>query len=161
VKVPISTDQHAMARGRTNGVWEGGPILMFGQESGGHRFRVYENVGYIHTGNIKQHGITVLDLRDKLLLAGGVSIGINRHVEFVTEVAGNVFVGGGPPSLQRTNPFDWNIGLRFYFLDGAFSAGGANRRFLTSVGDSTFPVPTFAGLKPPFFFVPSFNTTPF
>lgn len=160
VKAPISTDQHAMARGRTNGVWEGGPILIFGQESSGHRFRMYENVGYIHTGDIKQHDLTVLDLRDKLLLAGGISVGLNRHVEFVTEVAGNFFVGGGTPSLQHTNPFDWNIGLRFFFADGAISFGGAYRRFLTGVGDATFPVLNFAGLKPPFFFVPSFNTQP-
>jgi hypothetical protein len=160
VKAPISTDQHAMARGRTNGVWEGGPILIFGQESKGHRFRMYENVGYIHGGDPSQHGLTVLDLKDKLLLNGGISYAINRHVEFVTEVAGNFFVGGGTPSLQHTNPFDWNIGLRFYFLDGAFSFGGAYRRFLTGVGSSTFPVLNFAGLKPPFFFVPSFNTVP-
>jgi hypothetical protein len=161
VKVPISTDEHAMARGRTNGQWEGGPILIFGQESGSHRFRVYENVGYIHVGDVHFHDINVLDLRDKLWLAGGISVGINRHVEFVTEVAGNFFVGNGTPSLQKNNPFDWNIGLRFYFLDGALSFGGAYRRTLTSVGDSTLPVANFAGLKPPFFFVPSFNTVPF
>jgi hypothetical protein len=160
VKVPISTDQHAMARGRTNGVWEGGPILMFGQESGGHRFRIYENVGYIHTGDVHQHDINVLDLRDKLLLNGGVSIGINQHVEFVTEIAGNVFVGGGTHSLQTVNPFDWNVGLRFYFLDGALSFGGAYRRFITQIGQATFPVANFVGLRPPFFFVPSFNTVP-
>ncbi|MEK6321509.1 MAG: transporter [Acidobacteriota bacterium] len=41
VKIPISRDDGARARGRTNGEYEYGPILVFGQESASHRLRFY------------------------------------------------------------------------------------------------------------------------
>ena len=54
VKIPISRDDDARARGRTNGEYEYGPMLIFGQENSSHRLRFYENVGYIHTGDIRK-----------------------------------------------------------------------------------------------------------
>ena len=81
LKIPISRDDSARARGRTSGEFEYGPILMFGQESGGKKFRLYENIGYIHTGDIEKGGVKVLDLRDKVLLNAGGAVSINRYVE--------------------------------------------------------------------------------
>ena len=78
LKIPISRSDHARARGRTSGEYEYGPILMFGQESGGKRFRLYENIGYIHTGDIEDNGVKLLDLRDKLLLNIGMGLGLQR-----------------------------------------------------------------------------------
>ncbi len=140
LKIPISREDSARARGRTSGEFEAGPILMLGQESGGHRFRLYENIGYIHTGDIDQNDVKVLDLRDKLLLNAGLSVAVNKHVEFVTELAGNVYVGGGTPNLDPVNPLDWNIGLRFFLKNGAISFGGAYRRFLTNANERDLPV---------------------
>lgn len=159
VKIPISRSDHARHRGRTSGEWEAGPILMLGQESGGKRVRLYENIGYIHTGDIEQNGVKVLNLRDKLLLNLGLSVGVSNHVEFVTELAGTVYVAGGTPNLNPVNPVDWNIGLRFFFHDGAVSFGGAYRRFLNHGGDRGLSVLRFAGFVPPPFrpFVPSFD----
>src|SRR5262249_54808527 len=85
LKIPISDDDQARARGRTSGEFEYGPILMFGQESKGKHFRLYENVGYIHTTDPSKNDIKLLDLPDKLLLNVGLSIPIGRHVEFVSE----------------------------------------------------------------------------
>jgi hypothetical protein len=158
-KIPISTSQAAEASGRTNGAFEGGPMLMFGQESGGHRVRVYENVGYVHTQNIKQDGITTLALRDELLLNAGLSVGLNKHVEFVTEINSTVYVGGGTPDLDYIDPTYWNIGLRFFFRNGSISFGGGYRRLLNKEGSTTLPVVEFAGVSPAFFTRPFFNTT--
>jgi flagellar motor protein MotB len=160
VKIPISREDDARHRGRTSGEYEVGPILMLGQESGGHRVRVYENIGYIHTGDIEKRGVKVLNLRDKLLLNAGLSVGINSHVEFVTELAGTVYVGSGTANLNPVNPVDLNIGLRFFFKDGAVSFGGAYRRFLNHGGDRDFSVLRLAGFgpAPPFRpFVPNFD----
>jgi outer membrane protein OmpA-like peptidoglycan-associated protein len=140
LKIPISRSDHARARGRTSGEYEYGPILMFGQESGGKRFRLYENIGYIHTGDIEKRDIKVLDLRDKLLLNIGMGLGVAEHVEFVAELAHTDFIGGGTPSLIRNDPWDLNLGLRFFFKNGAIQFGGAYRRFLNNEDDVTLPV---------------------
>lgn len=159
VKIPISREDDARHRGRTSGEYEAGPILMFGQESGGKRVRVYENIGYIHTGDIEKQGVKVLNLRDKLLLNAGLSIGASSHVEFVGELVGTVYVGSGTANLNPVNPVDLNLGLRFFFKDGAVSFGGAYRRFLNHGGDRGLSVLRFAGFVPPPFrpFVPSFD----
>ncbi|HXG63939.1 MAG TPA: PKD domain-containing protein, partial [Blastocatellia bacterium] len=158
IKIPISRDDHARARGRTSGQFEFGPILMLGQESGGRRFRLYENIGYIHTTDPEENDVKTLDLRDKLLLNIGTGIAFNEHVEFVGELAGTVYVGGHTPSLNPVNPLDLNLGLRFYFADGAFSFGGAYRHFLTNADPRDITAVQFAGLAPPFFFpIPIFN----
>ncbi len=159
VKIPINSD-NGIARGTTTGEWEYGPVLMFGQESKGKRFRAYENIGYIHTNDPSEGDIKLLDLRDKLLLTGGVSIAANRHVEFLAELVHTHFVGGGTPSILRSNPTDLNLGARFYFHEGAISFGGAYRRLLNPEGDVTLPVfraqITFV---PPFFVInPFFDT---
>jgi AMIN domain-containing protein/OmpA family protein len=139
IKIPISREDHARARGRTSGEFEYGPVLMFGQETADKRFRVYENIGYIHTGDIERGGVKVLDLRDKLLLGAGLSIAINRHVEFLSEVSHTRYIGGGTPSLGVDNPVDLNIGLRFFLRDGTIAFGGAYRySFLSSIEGRTF-----------------------
>jgi len=160
LKIPISRDDQARARGRTNGEYEYGPILMFGQESGGKRFRLYENVGYIHTGDIERSSTKILDLRDKLLLNAGVSIAANEHLEFLAEIAHTRFVGGGTPSILRNNPTDLNIGARFFFLNGAVSFGGAYRYMLNNEDDVTLPVFRARTIfVPPFFIInPLFET---
>ncbi len=140
VKLPISRTDSARARGRTNGEFEYGPILMFGQESSSKRFRLYENVGYIHTGDIEKAGVKALDLQDKLLLNVGLSIAINRHVEVIADLSHTRFVGGGTPSLFRSNPTDLTLGMRFYLKDGAISFGGAYRYNLSNIGDKTLQV---------------------
>ncbi|HEY6332823.1 MAG TPA: OmpA family protein [Blastocatellia bacterium] len=158
-KIPVSTSQAAEASGRTNGAFEGGPMLMLGQETSGHRLRFYENVGYIHTQNIKQDGINVLSLKDELLAGGGISVGIDKHVEALSEVYGTWYVGGGTPDLAYIDPVYWNIGLRFFFRNGAISFGGGYRRLLNKQGAITLPVVEFKTLGPPFFTVPFFTTT--
>ncbi len=140
LKIPISREAHARARGRTSGEIEYGPILMFGQESGGKVFRLYENIGYIHTGDPENGDVKTLDLRDKLLLNIGTGIALGEHVEFVGELAHTRYVGGGTPSLLRHNPWDLNLGLRFFFKNGAISFGGAYRRLLNPEDDVTLPV---------------------
>src|SRR5262249_55086319 len=54
VKIPVSDEQQARARGRTSGEFEYGPMLMLGQESYNKRFRLYENIGYVHTNDVEQ-----------------------------------------------------------------------------------------------------------
>jgi hypothetical protein len=162
LKIPISDDFHARARGRTSGQWEYGPFLALGQETKDRRFRLYENIGYIHTTDPSQNDIKLLDLPDKLLFNVGASIPFNRNVEFVTELLHTHFIGSDTPSLIENNPWDWNIGLRFFFKDGAISFGGAYRLFLNNEDDITLPVfraqTTFV---PPFFIInPFFETVP-
>src|SRR5262249_20238969 len=130
LKIPISQDDSAKARGRTSGEFEYGPFLAFGQESGAKRFRLYENIGYIHTNDPHKNDVKILDLADKLLLNVGASLALGRHVEAVGEILHTRFVGNSTPSFQLTNPVELNLGLRFYFGDGRFSFGGAYRRLL-------------------------------
>src|SRR5262249_44382127 len=119
---------------------------MFGQESGGKRFRLYENVGYIHTTDPSNNDIKVLDLPDKLLLNAGASVAVTPHVEFLTEIAHTHYVGQRTPNLPDVagagglNPVDLNIGLRFFFKNGAISFGGGYRRNLNNMDDLTLPV---------------------
>jgi hypothetical protein len=162
LKIPISRSDNARSRGRTSGEIEYGPILMFGQESGGKRFRLYENIGYIHTGDIERGDVKVLDLRDKLLLNVGMSIAASEHVELLAEVAHTRFLGGGTPSILRNNPVDLNLGARFHFNNGAFSFGGAYRRLLNNEDDVTLPVfRAMTTFVPPFFIInPLFDTVP-
>lgn len=160
LKIPISDDLHARQRGRTSGEFEGGPILILGQESPGKRVRLYENIGYIHTGDPEINDIKVLNLRDKLLLNVGLSIAVNRYAEFISELGGTVFVGGGTPNLNPVNPVDLYLGMRFFLKNGAISFGGGYRRFLNHGGDRGFAVLSFQGFGPPspfFRFVPKFN----
>jgi OmpA family len=160
LKIPISRSDHARARGRTSGELEYGPVLMFGQESGGKVFRLYENIGYIHTGDIEEGDFKVLDLRDKLLFNIGTGIALGSHAEFVGELVHTHFIGGGTPSLIRNNPWDLNLGLRFFFKNGAISFGGAYRRFLNNEDDITLPVfRSTVVFVPPFFIQqPLFDT---
>lgn len=182
LKIPISSEDGARARGRTSGEYEFGPILMFGQESGGKRFRLYENVGYIRTTDPSVNDIKLLDLPDKLLLNVGMSVAANSHVEFVAEVAHTQYVAHRTPNLlpflgQNLSPTDLNLGLRFFFLNGAISFGGGYRRNLNNADDVTLPVfvsKTFcigpngqpcvkaaARVSPQFFIInPLFSTTP-
>jgi len=173
LKIPISSDQGAAARGRTSGEYEFGPILMFGQESGGKRFRLYENVGYIRTSDPTLNNVKTLDLPDKLLLNVGMSVAVNSHAEFVAELANTHFVTHRTPNLlpflgQNINPTDLNLGLRFFFMNGAISFGGSYRRNLNNADDVTLPVfvsgTTFIKsrvISPQFFIInPLFSTTP-
>lgn len=160
MKIPISRDDYARARGRTSGEFEYGPMLIFGQESGGKRFRLYENIGYIHTGDIEKGDVKALDLPDKLLLNAGMGIGLGSHAEFVTEFNHTHFVGNDTPSLIENNPSDLNIGLRFFFKNGAISFGGAYRRYLNNEDDITLPVfESRTIFVPPFFITNPLFTT--
>jgi hypothetical protein len=146
---------------------------MFGQESGGKRFRLYENVGYIRTTDPSANDIKILDLPDKLLLNVGLSVALNSHAEFVAEVAHTHFVAHRTPNLlsflgQSISPTDLNLGLRFFFMNGAISFGGAYRRNLNNADDVTLPVfvakTSFIKsreITPQFFIInPLFSTTP-
>src|SRR5689334_10695496 len=93
VKFPISRGDDPRARGRTSGEFEFAPVLILGQEFFDHRLRVYENVGYVHTTDVRQRGVKVLDLRDKLQLNVGGAMAINKYIELVGELAGTVYVG--------------------------------------------------------------------
>ena len=173
LKIPISSGDGARARGRTSGEYEFGPILMFGQESGGKRFRLYENIGYIHTTDPSQDDIKTLDLPDKLLLNAGMSVALNSHVEFIAELAHTQYVANRTPNLLRflgenLSPSDLNLGLRFFFKNGAISFGGAYRKNLNNADDVTLPVFVSKttlikshGITPQFFVInPLFSTTP-
>ncbi len=173
LKIPVSSGDGARARGRTSGEYEYGPILMFGQESGGKRFRLYENIGYIRTTDPSEEDVKLLDLPDKLLLNAGMSVALNSHVEFIAELAHTQYVGHRTPNLlpflgENLSPSDLNLGLRFFFLHGAISFGGAYRRNLNNADDVTLPVfvsgTTFIkskGVTPQFFIInPLFSTTP-
>jgi hypothetical protein len=156
LKIPISRGDDARARGRTNGEYEGGPILMFGQESGGKRFRLYENIGYIWVGDPEENDVKTLDLRNKLLFNIGMSVAASSHVEFVAELAHTNYIGGGTPSFIDNDPWDLNIGARFHFKNGAISFGGAYRRLLNNEDDIDIPVFRLIGgsFTPlPFFFI--------
>jgi OmpA family len=162
LKIPISDSDQARARGRTSGEYEFGPILMFGQESSSKRVRLYENIGYIHTTDPSINDVKILDLHDKLLLNVGLSIAINRHVEFVSEFLHTQYVSNGTPRLIDNNPSDLNVGLRFFLKNGAISFGGAYRLYLNNEGDITLPVfKSKVTFVPPFFIVnPLFETVP-
>ena len=173
LKIPVSSGDGARARGRTSGEYEFGPILMFGQESGGKRFRLYENIGYIRTTDPSEEDVKLLDLPDKLLLNAGMSVALNSHVEFIAELAHTQYVGHRTPNLlpflgDNLSPSDLNLGLRFFFLHGAISFGGAYRRNLNNADDVTLPVfvsgTSFIkskGITPQFFIInPLFSTTP-
>jgi len=173
LKIPISSEDGARARGRTSGEYEFGPILMFGQESGGKRFRLYENIGYIRTTDPSINDVKILDLPDKLLLNAGMSVALNSHVEFLAEVAHTQFIANRTPNLlpflgENISPTDLNLGLRFFFMNGAISFGGGYRRNLNNADDVTLPVfvsgTTFIksrAISPQFFIInPLFSTTP-
>ncbi|MEK6285187.1 MAG: OmpA family protein [Acidobacteriota bacterium] len=173
LKIPISSGDGARARGRTSGEYEFGPILMFGQESGGKRFRLYENIGYIRTTDPSKNDVKILDLPDKLLMNAGMSVALNSHVEFLAELAHTQFVAHRTPNLlpflgENISPTDLNLGLRFFFKNGAISFGGGYRRNLNNADDVTLPVfvsnTTFIksrGVTPQFFIInPLFSTTP-
>ena len=173
LKIPISSEDGARARGRTSGEYEFGPILMFGQESGGKRFRLYENIGYIHTTDPSIDDIKLLDLPDKLLLNVGMSVALNSHVEFLAELAHTQYVANRTPNLlpfvgENLSPSDLNLGLRFFFKNGAISFGGAYRRNLNNADDITLPVfvsrtrfVRSKGPSPQFFVIePLFDTQP-
>lgn len=140
VKIPISRDDSARARGRTNGEYEYGPTLILGQETSSHRLRFYENIGYIHIGDIKSGGVKVLDLRDKFLVSGGASFAVNKHIELLAELASTIYVGSGTLSLERVNPFDLTIGARFFFRDGSIAFGGGYRYALNAASRRTLSV---------------------
>ena len=182
LKIPISSEDSSRARGRSSGEYEFGPILMFGQESGGKRFRMYENIGYIRTTDPSIDDIKLLDLPDKLLVNIGASVAFGSHVEFVGEIAHTNFVAHNTPNLfpflgDGLDPTDLNLGLRFFFKNGAISFGGAWRKNLNNTDDVTLPV--FVGreicvgpngrpcvnplgkVQPNFFIInPLFDTTP-
>ncbi|HKV40507.1 MAG TPA: OmpA family protein [Blastocatellia bacterium] len=162
LKIPISETDQARSAGRTSGVFEGGPMLIFGQEFDNHRVRFYENAGYIHTGNINEGNLQVLDLRDKVLLNAGLSVGVNKHIEFLSELAGTLYIANGTPSLESNNPVDLNVGARFYLRNGSISFGGAYRRFLNPIGDQTLQVANvkLVLVPPPFFRPQPFPPTP-
>jgi AMIN domain/OmpA family len=140
VKIPISRDDSARARGRTNGEFEYGPTLIFGQETSNHRLRFYENIGYVHVGDIESGGVKVLDLRDKLLVSGGASFALNKHIELLSELAGTVYVGHGTSSFEQINPLDLTVGARFFFRDGSIAFGGGYRYALNHAGRRTLSV---------------------
>ena len=140
VKIPISRDDGARARGRTNGEYEYGPTLIFGQESFDHRLRFYENIGYIHIGDIKRDGVKILDLRDKLLVNGGASFAVNKYIELLAEVASTVYMTGGTRSLERINPLDLTVGARFFLRDGSIAFGGAYRYSMNTAERQTLSV---------------------
>jgi len=140
VKIPISRDDGARARGRTNGEYEYGPTLILGQETPGHRLRFYENIGYIHVGDIKSGGVKVLDLRDKLLVSGGASFALNKHMELLAELASTVYVGSGTSSLEQINPLDLTVGARFFLRDGSIAFGGGYRYALNVAKRRTLSV---------------------
>lgn len=161
-KIPISDDDQARARGRTSGQHEFGPVLMLGQETPGKRLRFYENIGYIHTTDPSRNDVKILDLADKLLLSGGVSVAASKHVELVGELVHTRYVGGATPSLIGNNPTDINVGARFHFFNGALSFGGAYRYFLNNEDDITLNVFRARTIfVPPFFIInPFFETVP-
>jgi flagellar motor protein MotB len=173
LKIPISSGDGARARGRTSGEYEFGPILMFGQESGGKRFRLYENIGYIHTTDPSEEDVKILDLPDKLLANIGMSIAPSSHVEFIAELAHTSYVANRTPNLlpflgDNLSSSDLNLGLRFFFKNGAISFGGAWRKNLNNADDVTLPVFVSRtilirskGITPQFFVInPLFETIP-
>ena len=161
LKIPISSSDSARARGRTSGEYEFGPFLAFGQESGAKRFRLYENIGYIHTTDPRDHDVKYLDLPDKVLFNVGTGIGLGSHVELVGELMHTMFVGSSTPRLIENNPWEMNIGLRFFFKDGRISFGGGYRRLLNNEDERTIPVfqSKTIFVQPPFFIInPLFST---
>lgn len=155
LKIPISRDAHAVARGRTSGEYEYGPMLMLGQESGGKRFRMYENFGYIHTGDPEINDRKALDLADKFIFNVGAGFAVNKHAEIVAELLHTQYVGNSTPSLIENNPWELNLGLRFFLKNGAVSFGGAYRKLLNNEDDITLQTLRFTGFTKPFFFVPT------
>src|SRR2546423_868836 len=140
LKIPISSSDSARARGRTSGEYEFGPFLAFGQESGGKRFRLYENIGYLHTTDPRDHDVKYLDLPDKLYFNVGMGLGLGSHVEGIAEIMHTRFVGSSTPRLIENDPWEMNLGLRFFFKDGRISFGGGYRRFLNNEESRTIPV---------------------
>jgi OmpA family len=163
LKIPVSSSDSARARGRTSGEYEFGPFLAFGQESGAKRFRLYENIGYIHTTDPRDNGVKYLDLPDKLLFNIGTGIALGSHVEAIGEIMHTHFVGSRTPSLVVNSPWEMNLGLRFFFKDGRISFGGGYRRFLNNEDDRSldiFQAKTIF-VQPPFFIInPLFQTVP-
>lgn len=160
VKIPVSSSDGARQRGRTSGEYEFGPILMFGQENAKKTFRLYENIAYYRTTDPSVNDIKLLDLPDKLVFSVGLSIPITHHAEFVAEYINTQFVGHHTPALIENNPQDLNIGMRFFFMNGALSFGGGYRRFMNNEDDIELQVfrskTTFV---PPFFIInPLFDT---
>jgi hypothetical protein len=155
LKIPISREYDARARGRTSGEYEYGPILMLGQETSGKRFRLYENIGYIHTTDPHQNDVKVLDLSDKLLLNVGAGIPVGKHAEIVAELLHTRYVTSETPHIGEFNPLELNVGLRFFLGSGGrFSFGGGYRRLLNKEDDFSLQVLRFTGFTKPFFFVP-------
>lgn len=97
------------------------------------------NIGYVKTGDPKVSGTKIVDRRDELIASFGFDYAFNPRVQFVSEVASKVFVGGGTPNLNPVNPVDLTVGARFVPFGKNrklfFSVGGAYRYMLTNSND--------------------------
>ena len=120
-----------MEKGRGTGEIDYGVKAAISEEYYNHRLRFVENVGYTHKGDPTRNGVTILNLADEVGLSAGFSYALTRHIETVTELVGTVYVGSSTPDYNRVNPWDYQTGVRFHFMDGRISFGGAFRENLT------------------------------
>src|SRR5436305_433921 len=75
--------------------------------------------------------------------------------------SGDIFAGSSTPRLIENDPWEMNLGLRFFFKDGRISFGGGYRRFLNNEESRTIPVfqSKTIFIQPPFFIInPLFST---
>ncbi len=145
ISIPSARNRNALARGRTSGEVDWGPFVALGHEFYDRKFRMYENVSYTITGDPNVGDVKTLDRPNKLGLDWGVSYAINKHAEIIGETNYTAFVGGQTPNLNQRNPWDLELGARFFAYNGKLSYGGAYRRLLNGRGDTTLPVLNFTG----------------
>ena len=132
-QVSFATAQNfsALSKGAGTGEIDWSVTLALSQEYYGHRLRFMENAGFTKKGDPTRNGIKLIDLRNEANLSGGISLALNRHIEWVTELEGTFFVGGGTPNYNPVNPVDYQVGARFHYLQSRVSFGGAYRINLT------------------------------
>src|SRR5215472_2068211 len=131
VSFPTASNFAALSKGRGTGEIDWGVTLAASQEYYGHRLRFMENLGFTKKGDPDSGGVKLLDIRNEVPISAGLGLAVTRHIEWVTELEGTVFVGGSTPTYNPVNPFDYQTGARFHFWEGRLSFGGAYRVNLT------------------------------
>lgn len=148
IKIPTARHYDALADGRGAGTVDGGPMLIMSQNFLRQRIRFHQNFGYMLTGSMRRHDVTLLDRRDELLLNAGLEIAPWTPLVYIVEWNNTVYVGGGTPNLNPVNPMDLRIGARLFLWHGRVHLGGAWQGFLTNADDRTVVIsPTFTPIN--------------
>jgi len=150
ISFPTAKNFSALSKGAGTGEMDYGVTLAASAEYYNHRLRLLGNFGFLKKGDPERNGVKLLDIANELNVDGGLSLAVNRHIEWVTELTSTIFIGGATPDYNRVNPVDYQVGARFHFMESRVSFGGAYRVNLTRADlHSNIPGLIFVPNPPP------------